>query len=42
MLYGYLYDAGDLQALAEDTLDVAQITFLTDVARCPVYYVELE
>lgn len=42
VLYGYLYDAGDLQALAEDTLDVAQITFLTDVARCPVYYVELK
>lgn len=41
VLYGYIYDAEELKALAEDTLDIAQITFLTDVARCPVYYVEL-
>ena len=42
VLYGYIYDAEELKALAEETLEVRTITFLTDVARCPVYYVELE
>ena len=42
VVYGYIYDADALKALVEDTLDTAQVTLLTDAARCPVYYVELE
>lgn len=42
VLYGYVYDADELLALAEDALPGAQLTFLTDVARCPVYYVEMK
>ena len=42
VLYGYLYDAGELQTLAEAALPGAQLTFLTDVARCPVYLVEMK
>ena len=42
VLYGYLYDAGELQTLAEAALPGAQLTLLTDVARCPVYLVEMK
>ena len=42
VLYGYVYDADELLALAEDTLDVASATLLTDVAQCPVYYITLK
>ena len=31
-----------LRALAEDTLDVEKIEFVTDGERCPVYYIELK
>ena len=41
VLYGYVYDADELLALAEDTLDVASAALLTDVAQCPVYYITL-
>lgn len=41
VLYGYVYDADALLALAEDTLDIASATLLTDVAQCPVYYITL-
>ena len=42
VLYGYVYDADELLALAEDTLDIASATLLTDVAQCPVYYITLK
>ena len=42
LLYGYNYDAAVLRALAEDTLDVEKIEFVTDGERCPVYYIELK
>ena len=42
LLYGYNYDADELRALAEDTLDVEKIEFVTDGERCPVYYIELK
>ena len=42
VLYGYIYNADELLALAEDTLDVASAELLTDGARCPVYYIELK
>ena len=42
LLYGYIYDADELRALAEDTLDVEKIEFVTDGERCPVYYIELK
>ena len=42
LLYGYNYDAAVLRALAEDTLDVDKIEFVTDGERCPVYYIELK
>ena len=42
LLYGYIYDADELRALAEDTLDVDKIEFVTDGERCPVYYIELK
>ena len=34
--------ADELRALAEDTLDVEKIEFVTDGERCPVYYIELK
>ena len=42
LLYGYIYDADELRALAEDTLDVEKIELVTDGERCPVYYIELK
>ena len=42
LLYGYIYDADELRALAEDTLDMEKIEFVTDGERCPVYYIELK
>ena len=41
LLYGYIYDADELRALAEDTLDVEKIELVTDGERCPVYYIEV-
>lgn len=41
VLYGYIYDADDLLDLAEQVLDIRSATLLTDVARCPVYLIEL-
>ena len=42
VLYGYIYDADELLALAEEVLDIQSATLLTDVARCPVYYITLK
>ena len=42
LMYGYIYDADELRALAEDTLDVEKIELVTDGERCPVYYIELK
>ena len=42
VLYGYIYEDDELLTLAESTLDIAKAELLTDVARCPVYYIELK
>lgn len=42
LLYGYIYDADELLDLAESVLDIRSAELLTDVARCPVYYITLE
>ena len=41
LLYGYIYDADELLDLAQQVLDIRSAELLTDVARCPVYYIEL-
>ena len=41
LLYGYIYDADELLDLAESVLDIRSAELLTDVARCPVYYITL-
>ena len=41
VLYGYLYDADDLLALAGQVLDIQSAELLTETARCPVYSITL-
>lgn len=41
VLYGYIYDADELLALAEQVLDIREATLLTTLERCPVYYIVL-
>ena len=41
VLYGYIYDADELLDLANQVLDIQSAELLTDVARCPVYYITL-
>lgn len=41
VLYGYLYDADALLDLAEEVLDIQSAELLTQVARCPVYWITL-
>lgn len=41
VLYGYLYDADELLDLANQVLNIRSATLLTEVARCPVYYITL-
>ena len=42
VVYGYVYDADALKTMIEDTLDTESVELLTDVAKCPVYYVKLK
>ena len=42
VVYGYTWDTAELLTLIEETLDVASAELLTDVARCPVYLVEMK
>ena len=42
VLYGYLYSADDLLDLANEVLDIRSAELLTEVARCPVYYITLK
>ncbi len=42
VVYGYVYDADWLKTMIEDTLDTESVELLTDVAKCPVYYVKLK
>ena len=42
VVYGYVYDADTLKTIIEDALDVESMELLTDVAKCPVYYVKLK
>lgn len=42
VLYGYIYEADELLDLAESVLDIQSAELLTDVARCPVYYITLK
>ncbi|WP_455502405.1 hypothetical protein [Gemmiger sp.] len=42
VVYGYVYDAETLKTVIEDALDVESAELLTDVAKCPVYYVKLK
>ena len=42
VVYGYVYDADVLKTMIEDTLDTESVELLTDVAKCPVYYVKLK
>lgn len=41
VLYGYIYDADELLDLANQMLNIQTAELLTDVARCPVYYITL-
>ena len=41
VLYGYIYEADELLDLAQSVLDIQSAQLLTDVARCPVYYITL-
>lgn len=41
VLYGYIYDADELLDLAQQVLDIRSAELLTDIARCPVYYITL-
>ena len=41
VLYGYIYDADELLDLANQVLNIRSATLLTEVARCPVYYIVL-
>lgn len=40
LVYGYIYDADSLLTLLQDTLSPAEALLLTEVGRCPVYYVK--
>lgn len=42
VLYGYLYSADELLELANEVLDIQSAELLTEVARCPVYYITLQ
>lgn len=41
VLYGYIYEADELLELANEVLDIQSAELLTEVARCPVYYITL-
>ena len=41
VLYGYLYSADELLDLTNEVLDIRSAQLLTEVARCPVYYITL-